>query len=201
MLEGLDHIGAGHERGDGRQLVEHVEAEALQEQRGGAVEHGLARALVAGHLVDQAPVHQGADHAVDVDAADRRDLGPGEGLLVGHDGQGLQRRARQPGRLALQHVALHVGGGVGVALEPVPARHPGQDEAPALGLVGRGQGGAGALHRIEGHLQQLGQHLGRDRVGGHHHDGLQGLADVGRQAGDRIGGGAGRGVLGLHQPS
>src|SRR3546814_2799887 len=68
------------------------------------------RARVLAHLRDEASLLERSHHAVDVHAADRGDLGPGHRLLVGDDGQALQRRAREAGRLALEHEPLDVGG-------------------------------------------------------------------------------------------
>ena len=106
-----------------------VEADALEEQRRGAEQDGLARARVLADLGDVAPLLQRAHHAVDVHAPDGRHLGPGDRLLVGDDGQGLQRRAGQAGRLALEHEALDVGRQVGVALEAPAAGHLHEREA------------------------------------------------------------------------
>ena len=81
------------------------DADPLEEVAGGAVEVRAGLVVLAG-LLDQAAGEQGAHHAVDVDAADRRDPGPGDRLLVGDHGQGLQRRLGEPGLLALEHEAL-----------------------------------------------------------------------------------------------
>ena len=51
-------------------------------------------------------VDQGAHHAVDVDAADRRDPGPADRLPVGDDGERLERRRGEPGLLAVEDEAL-----------------------------------------------------------------------------------------------
>ena len=115
---------------------------------------------------------EGAHDRVHVHAPDGRDLGPGHGLLVGDDGQRLQRGRRQPDGLAFQHEALHVGVEVGVALEaPTPgdAHH---DEAAVLGLVGRAHLRAHGLHPLLGQLQHLGQQVGLDGLLRHHEDGL-----------------------------
>ena len=147
VLEGLDHVGAGHELGQGRQVGQRVEAEPLQEQLGRTPQQRLARAGVAADLVDVAARLQGAQHAVGIDAPDGGDLGPGDRLLVGHDGQRLQRRGRQARRLALEHEALHVGGEVGVALVAPAAGDPHELEAGAGLVVGVGQAAAQLLDR------------------------------------------------------
>src|SRR2546421_6772959 len=85
VLERLHDLGTGHEVAERRQVVERVEAELLQEQQGGAVEDGLAGTGVAGDLLDVPPLLERADDAVDVDASDGGQLGPGDRLLVGDD--------------------------------------------------------------------------------------------------------------------
>ena len=87
------------------QLVERGDADPLQEVAGGAVEVGAVLAVLAG-LLDQPAGEQGAHHAVDVDAADRRDPGPGDRLLVGDHGQRLQRGLGEPGLLAVEDEPL-----------------------------------------------------------------------------------------------
>ncbi len=156
-----------------------VEPQALEEKRGGAVQHRLTRARIPADLLDEPVGVQGADHSVHADAPDGGDLGPGHRLFVGDDGEGLERGRRQPGRLALEDVALDVGGQVGVALEAVAARHPDQLEAPILLPVGGFQLGAALLDPRRRHLQQLGQQTGFDRGVGDHHDGLDGPQRLG----------------------
>src|SRR5579885_3126112 len=119
QLERFDDVGAGHELAERGQLVDRVEPEALEEQARRAVEHGLAGTRVARDLFDEAALLQRADDAVDVDAADRRDLRAAHRLLVGDDGERLQRGGRQARRLAFEHEALDVGRQLGMALEAV----------------------------------------------------------------------------------
>src|SRR3954447_10238024 len=79
VLELLHDLGAGDEVAERRQVVEVVQPQLLQKQRRGAVQQGLARPGVAGHLLDIAAMLEGAHDAVDVDAADGGDLGAGHG--------------------------------------------------------------------------------------------------------------------------
>ena len=128
-------------------------------------------------LLDVAPLLQRAHHAVDVDAADGRDLGPGDRLLVGDDRQRLEGGGRQPGALALEHEPLDVGRQVGVALEAVAAGHLDEHEAAALGLVGRGQLAAELLdRRRRGTSSSWASSCGGDRLLGDHQDRLDGAA-------------------------
>src|SRR5438067_10426303 len=54
LFEDLDHLRPGHEVAERGKVVEGVEAETLEELARGAVEHGLARAGIASHLLDVA---------------------------------------------------------------------------------------------------------------------------------------------------
>src|SRR5207237_8301719 len=126
LLQRLDHLRAGNEVAQRRQLLEAVEPQPLEEQRGRPVQHGLAGAGISCHPLDVPPLGQRPDHAVHVDAPDRRHLGPGDRLLVGHDGKGLQGGSREAGRLTFEHEALDVVLLVRMALEPIAAGHPGQ---------------------------------------------------------------------------
>ena len=109
-----------------------VESEPLEERRGGAEQDGLAGPGVAADLVDVAAGLQRPDHAVGVDAADRRDLRPRDRLLVGDDRQRLERRAGQPGPLIVEEEPLDVRREVGGGLVAVAAGDPGQFEAALL---------------------------------------------------------------------
>ena len=128
MLERLDHVGA---RARTRRAAAGRRASRGRAARGTRAVVPNRTAWpgpgVAGDLVDVAALLERAHHAVDVDAADRRHLGPRDRLLVGDDGERLERGRRQAGGLALEHETLDVGGQVGVALEPVAAG----DLAPA----------------------------------------------------------------------
>ena len=102
------------------------------------------------------------------------------GCLYATNAERLEGGSRQPARLALEGEALHVPGEVGVALEAVAARHPDQLETPVLGGIGVGEGLAHFLDPRRRDLQDLGQQVGRDRLLGHHHDGLDGALDLAR---------------------
>ena len=60
-LEVLHDVGAGHELAQRRKLVEPVEAEPLEEQRGGAEQDRLAGTRVLPHLGDEAALVERAD--------------------------------------------------------------------------------------------------------------------------------------------
>jgi hypothetical protein len=179
FFQGLQDAGVGEEVGDRGEITERVEPEPFEELAGGAEQGGLAGAGVATHLVDVAALLQGAHHPVDVHAPDRRHLGPRDGLLVGHDRQGLQRRRRQAGALALQHEPLHVGRQVGMALEAVAPGHLHQHEPPVVGFVGGPELVAQLGHPGRRHLEQLGQQVGVDRFLRDHEDRLDGLGGLG----------------------
>jgi hypothetical protein len=181
VLERLHDLGAGDEVAEGRQLVEGVEPELLEERPGGAEQHGLPGPGIAGDLLDVAALLERAHDAVDVHAADRRHLGPRHRLLVGDDGQRLQRGGRQAGALALEDEALDVGRQIGVALEAVAAGDPHQLEAALVGVVGLGQLGAELLDPCRADLEQLGQQVRLDRRLGDHEHGLDGPGLLGRR--------------------
>src|SRR6266508_3390024 len=79
-ISDLVHV-VGQERCERRKLVEAVQAELFQEQRGGPVQERPGLRLAAA-LLDQPAADQRAYHAVAVDAANRRDARPGHRLLV-----------------------------------------------------------------------------------------------------------------------
>src|SRR6476469_2824351 len=71
----------GQQGTQGRQLGQVAQAQPLQEHVGGAVERAAGVRIDAAVLY-QPPRHQGADDAVDVDAAHRGDPGAGDRLPV-----------------------------------------------------------------------------------------------------------------------
>ena len=73
------------------QFVEIGEAEAHHELLRRAVEDGAANDFLASGGGDQALFEQRLDDATDIDAANLVDFGHGDGLLVGDDGERLQR--------------------------------------------------------------------------------------------------------------
>ena len=75
---------------DAGKLVDVFEAEAEEEVLGGFVEDGAADDLFAAGGGDELARDEGAEDAAGVDAADLGDLGGGDGLLVGDDGEGFE---------------------------------------------------------------------------------------------------------------
>ena len=75
---------------DAGKLVDVFQAEAEEEILGRLVEDGAADDLFAAGGGDELARHQAAEDAAGVDAADLGDLGRGDGLLVGDDGEGLE---------------------------------------------------------------------------------------------------------------
>ncbi len=126
--------GVGIELGRIGQLVETAEAEEAFEQLG-RLEQGGAE-LRASRLLDQAALGQRLHGRLRGDAADARDLGPGDRLQVGDDRQrlrlrlGQRRRARLGQQAARRVLARRVAG------EREAAGDLAQDDAaPALGEV------------------------------------------------------------------
>ncbi len=132
----------------------------------------LARARVPCDLCYVATYAKSPQHAVGIDAPDRRDLGTGDGLFVGHDRQAFQRSTRQTRRLALEHETLDVRRHVGVALETVAAGHPCELEAALVLAVTAGQVLADLVHGRRRQLEQLRQHRRLDGRFGDHEDSL-----------------------------
>src|SRR3954468_16744743 len=82
------------------QLAHVVESEAQQEFFGGLIEDRTADDVFASGGGDELAIDERAEDAGCVDAADLADLGRGDRLLVGDDGEGFQRGQREPdGRL------------------------------------------------------------------------------------------------------
>src|SRR5580692_4591304 len=120
------------ERGQLRQRIQTRQAEPLQEVPGRR-EQDRARLRVGACLLHQPAKHQGADHAVAVDAAHRRYPGAAHRLPVGDDGQGLERRLGQPDLLAVAHESLHDRGALLAGVVTPAAGHLAQLEAALLG--------------------------------------------------------------------
>src|SRR5262249_52133120 len=79
-IRDLIHV-VGQERGQRRQLVDAVEPQLLQEQRGRPVQERAAVRLAAA-LLDETPCEQGTHDAVAVHAPDGRDPASRDGLLI-----------------------------------------------------------------------------------------------------------------------
>src|SRR5271154_4607967 len=97
VLEGVEGLWPREQILHRWELVEPVEAQSLEEGVGGGIEGSLSWTGSPPHRRDIAPVLKQADHTVHVDAPEGGDLGPGDRLLVGHDGQRLECRRRQAG--------------------------------------------------------------------------------------------------------
>ena len=78
------------------QLAQALEAEALEECLGGGVADGLGALRVSARLSHEALVDEARDDAVGVDAADGLHALACHGLVVGDDGQGLERGLGEP---------------------------------------------------------------------------------------------------------
>src|SRR3954451_10906459 len=84
-IEYFFHV-VGQERGQRRQLVNRVDAEFLEEQRGGAIQVCAGLALDTAFL-DEAAGHKRTHDPIDVHPADGRDPRPRHRLLVGDHGE------------------------------------------------------------------------------------------------------------------
>ena len=148
---------------------------------GRAEQHGLAGTRIAADGVDIAPRLQRAQHSVGVDAADRGDLRTRDRLLVGDDGERLQRRGGEPRPLVTEQEALDVGDLVAGRLEPVATGDADQLEAATFVAVLAGEPGAPCLDVADGAFKELGEHVRRDGIVGDEDDRLdrpQVLTDI-----------------------
>ncbi len=132
----------------------------------------LGRGRVPCDLCYVATYAKSPQHAVGIDPPDRRNLGTGDGLFVGHDRQAFQRSTRQTRRLTLEHETLDVRRHVGVALETVAASHPCDLEAAVVLAVRAAQVLADLVHGRRRQLEQLCQHRRLDGRFGDHEDSL-----------------------------
>jgi len=105
-----------------REILERFEAEALHELFRGAVEQRPAGGIGAADDPGQAPLHEHAQDLVALHAADVLHAGAGNGLLVGDDGQRLERRLGEPG----------------AAFGPPRGHHPGPVLGPSQHLIAVG---------------------------------------------------------------
>ena len=96
----------------GRKLIEAGQSEMLQELESGAIDDGPAGLVQPALLLDHAPVDQGAQDAVGIDAAHRFNVGAGHRLAIGDDGQGFQRGRRQLAGELQAEKAPHIVGGL-----------------------------------------------------------------------------------------
>ena len=77
----------------GGQISQTGQAEIFKEQRRGAVRRRAAHHLGATGSLDQSALHQSLHDTVHVHAANLFDLGTGDRLAIGDDGERLQARA------------------------------------------------------------------------------------------------------------
>jgi hypothetical protein len=75
------------------EILEAFEAVDLEEFAGGGIEDGSAEGVVTAGDFDEALFHEESEGFAAVDAADGFDVGAGERLLVGDDGEGFAGRA------------------------------------------------------------------------------------------------------------
>ena len=169
------------------QILDRVEAEMLEELRGRAVGHRPTRRAAAAAQFDPARLQQHVDGAFrGAHPPDLLDLGAGDRLVIGDDGERLQRRARQAAlldRLLLQQEGQIVGG----------AERPFAGDAHQIDAAR----GIGALQLLEqrAHVLALDEMPGDggfgQRLGGGEQqrlDDAQFLAPIGRLQRDDIGG-------------
>ncbi len=96
--------------------------------------------------------------------------------------------------MAVEDEALHVGRHVRVALVPPSARHLDEHESVTGLLVRLGETATDLVDDGRRLLEQLGEHVGRHRLGRHQDDGLECLHQAGverRGTGRRCGAGIG----------
>src|SRR6195952_3242593 len=125
----------------GRKVLEGGEPEPFDEQLGGAVQQSAGFGVLP-DFFDQAARDQSADDAVDVDATDTGDAGPGDRLPVGDDGQSFQGRSGQPALLAARDETFDHRGEPVAGVEAPAAAHlaqldPGTGTGVTLGQCGQ----------------------------------------------------------------
>ena len=164
---GLEVVDAG-------EVAAAFQAEMGEEGGGGGIGEGAAGHLAAAGGADPASLHQHVQRAPgDLHAPDRLDLGAADRLVIGDDGERLDRRARQPPRLVAlpaQDVG-EVGGGLEM---PAPAALDEVDTATGIVLDEPGEAG-GNVHSEPDMLGDVarGQGLGGGEQGGL--DGAEGV--------------------------
>src|SRR5689334_23212223 len=109
------------ERREIGQILQAGQAQPLQEVSGGPEQDG-AGFRVRPRFLGKATQHQRAHDPVAVDPAHRRHPGPAYRLAVGHHGQRLQRRLRQPDLLSVTDETLDQRRAILAGVEPPAAR-------------------------------------------------------------------------------
>src|SRR6476620_10439139 len=143
------------ERREIRQILQAGQAQPLQEVSGGPEQDG-AGFRVRPRLLGKATQHQRAHDPVAVDPAHRRHPGPAYRLAIGHHGQRLQRRLRQPDLLPVTDETLDQRRAILAGVEPPAARDLAQVKTTTLGDVGRGQVTQLRLDLVPRTLEHLG---------------------------------------------
>src|SRR6266545_3468723 len=149
-----------------------------QERGGGAVQDGPSGTVVSTDLLDQTPIRQCPQDSVGVGAPDTGDLMPGHGLLVGHDGERLQRGLGEPGMPRGQDELLDVGCRSRMGHEPPPSGHLLKNDPRIPGFVFARHVQQQLLHLAPATLDGLSQNAHRDRLVGQEQDRFQGPPDL-----------------------
>jgi hypothetical protein len=166
------------------EVVEIFEAKVLHEELGGLVEEGAAGDFGAASDADEVAVEEGLHDAIDGDAADGFDVGAGDGLAVGDDGEGFHGRGAEAGLAVLGEELAEPGGEVRLGDE-LPAGSAFADFVGAAGL------GVFLLELLDGVLELRGFDFGEAGDGGILLRGVGGPFEEGRKflGGDRFLGG------------
>src|SRR6266536_1399288 len=170
------------ERGQRGQVRQRSQAQPLQELGGGAVQDRPSGSFISTDLVDQAAVRQRPQDSIGVGAADARDLMPGHGLLVGHDGKRLQRGLGQPSVPGGQDELLDMGCRSRMGHQPPSPGHVLKDDPRPAGLVLGRQLDQQLLHLTPTTLYGLSQNACGNRFVRQEQDRFEGPADLVRCA-------------------
>ena len=118
----------------GRQILDALESEVVQELPSDTVERGPARNVAVGEHPDPLALVKGPhDRRADPHPAHVLDLSPGDRLAVGDEGEGLEERARVAGR-PLPEEPGDPARVLRAHLVPEPVRHLSELEPPPLAL-------------------------------------------------------------------
>ena len=172
VFEEFDDVGSGNELGNGRQVVERVEAELFKKNVCRTEQHCLAGSVVSADLFDIASGRQGSNDAVRINTTDGTDLGTRNWLLVRDDGQCLQCSSRESRALIVEQETLDVGRQVGCRLIPESTRDSGQFETVLGFAVCRSKLFAPLIDEGGRLLDELSQHFRWHRVMGNENNGF-----------------------------